>query len=221
MLLADHLVDIPQVILDLGAVAVFRDGTTLGHLLDIMLQLARTRPRSLLVADIPASVNGRLGTGGDGHILVDRRDAENLLAVLNELLTQFLGKLVGLTTGGGAVVDMVLHEVEKEGVGTVHEADTLADNFAVDSPESAKDDIIVHAQSILASPVPGRVVHPGLQGVERGLDAGGVKVAMLHLPQVQLGLQCFLTLLRSDEGLVTGPEIHFQIAGDDLELLLE
>ena len=166
MLLADHLVDIPQVILDLGAVAVFRDGTTLSHLLDIMLQLARTRPRSLLVPDIPAGVNGRLGTGGDGHILVDRRDLENLLAVLNELLAQFLGKLVCLATGGGAVVDMVLHEVEKEGVGTVHEADTLADDFAVDGPESAKDDIIVHAQSILASPVPGRVVHPGLQWVE-------------------------------------------------------
>ena len=44
---------------------------------------------------------------------------------------------------------------------------------------------------------------------------------MLHLPQVQLGLQCFLALLGSDEGLVTGPQIHFQIAGDDLELLLE
>jgi len=154
VLLLDESVDARKIALDLGAIAVLRDLATLSHLLDIVLELAAAGTRDFLVVEVAPGVNCCPGSGREGNILVHRGDIKNILAVLNKLLSELLSKLVSLTSLGGAVVDMVLHEVEELGVGSVHETNALANNLTINSLETTEDNIEVHAESVLASPVP-------------------------------------------------------------------
>ncbi|GJD00729.1 hypothetical protein ColKHC_09554 [Colletotrichum higginsianum] len=218
---AIQLVDAAEVILDLGAVAILGDLAALGHLLDVVLQLAAAGAGDFFVVEVSTGVDSGLGASGDGNVLVDGVGVENLLAVLDELLTELLGKLVGLATLGWAVVNVVLHELDQRGVGAVHDADALADNLTVNGLEAAKDDVVVHVEGILARPVPGRVVGTSLEGAEDGLNAGGVEVAVLGGPEVKLGLEHLLGLLGVDVRLVAGAEVELEVPRKELELLLE
>ncbi|TKW54871.1 hypothetical protein CTA1_23 [Colletotrichum tanaceti] len=221
VLLLDELVDAAEVVLDLGAVAILGDLAALGHLLNIVLQLAAAGAGDFFVVEVSTGVDSGLGASGNGNVLVDGVGVEDLLAVLDKLFTELLGELVGLATLGGAVVNVVLHELDQRGVGAVHDADALADNLTVNGLEAAKDDVVVHVEGILARPVPGRVVGTSLEGAEDGLNAGGVEVAVLGGPEVKLGLEHLLGLLRVDVRLVTGAEVELEVPRKELELLLE
>ena len=221
MLLANELVNTLQVVLNLGPVAVLGDRTSLSHVFDVMLKLASTGAGSFLVANVATGIDGCLGASRHSDVLVNWSHLQHFATVLNELLSKFLSQLVCLSALSWAVVNVILHEIEEEGVGAVHDADTLADNFAVDHLQATKDDIVIHAQGILTSPVPRGVVDTGLQRIERWLNTRGVEVAVLYLPQVQLSLQHFLVLLRCHIGLFTTTKVHLQVAGNDLKLLFE
>ncbi|GKT45755.1 uncharacterized protein ColSpa_05936 [Colletotrichum spaethianum] len=209
--------DAAKVVLDLGAVTVLGDLATLSHLLDVVLQLAAAGARDFLVVQVATSIDSGLRASGNGDVLVDG----DLLAVLDELLSELLGELVSLATLRGAVVNVVLHELDQGGVGAVHDANALAHDLTVDSLETAEDDVVVHVEGILARPVPGRVVGTGLEGAEDRLDARGVEVAVLGSPEVKLGLEHLLGLLRVDVRLVTSAEVELEVSRKELELLLE
>jgi hypothetical protein len=221
VLLLDKSVDAGKIVLNLGAVTVLRDLTTLSHLLDIVFQLAAAGTGNFLVVEVTSGIDGSLGTSRDSDVLVDRSNIKNILDVLNELLSKLLGKLVSLASLGGAVVDVVLHEFEKLGVGTVHETDALADNLTVDGLETAENDVEVHAESILASPVPRGVVGSGLERSEDRLDTGSIEVTMLSSPEIKLSLQDLLGLLRVDVSLLALSEVDLEVSSKELELLLE
>ncbi len=210
-----------EVALDLGPVAVFRDLAALGHLLHVVLQLAAALPRDLLVRHVATGVDGRLGTGRHGDVLIHGVDVESVLDVVDQHLTERLGELVRLAAVRGAVVDVVLHKLEERRVGAVHEPDALADDLTIHLLQPPKDDVKVHAQGVLAGPVPRRVVDTGLERAEDGLDARGIEVAVLGHPQVQLGLEDLGRLLRGLEGLVAGTDVHLEIPRSELQLLLE
>ncbi|GJC78128.1 hypothetical protein ColLi_00966 [Colletotrichum liriopes] len=188
VLLLDELVDASEVVLDLGAVTVLRNLSTLSHLLNVVLQLAAASAGDFLIVEVATSIDSGLGASGNGNVLVDGVGVENLLAVLDELLTELLGKLVGLTTLRWAVVDVVLHKFDQGGVGAIHNADALAHDLTVNSLEAAEDNVIVHVKGVLARPVPGRVIGTRLEGAEDGLNAGSVEVAVFGSPEVELGL---------------------------------
>ena len=59
---------------------------------------------------------------------------------------------------------------EKKGIRSVHDVNAAADDFSVNGLQAAKNDIVKHAESVLASPVPRRVVNTGLEGRELGLN---------------------------------------------------
>ncbi|GKT61899.1 unnamed protein product [Colletotrichum tofieldiae] len=188
VLLLDELVDASEVVLDLGAVTVLRNLSTLSHLLDVVLQLAAASAGDFLIVEVATSIDSGLGASGNGNVLVDGVGVENLLAVLDELLTELLGELVGLTTLRWAVIDVVLHKFDQGGVGAIHNADALAHDLTVNSLEAAEDNVIVHVEGVLARPVPGRVIGTSLEGAEDGLNAGSVEVAVFGSPEVELGL---------------------------------
>ena len=50
---------------------------------------------------------------GYADIFVHRSFAENITTIIDQLLAQHLRQLIGFTTLGGAMIDMMLHEVEK------------------------------------------------------------------------------------------------------------
>ncbi|TFA99245.1 hypothetical protein CCMA1212_009011 [Trichoderma ghanense] len=171
VLLLDQLVDALQIVLHLGAVAILGDLAALGHLLNIVLELPAAGAGNFLVVEVAAGVHGGARTSGDGNVLVSRRQVQNLLAVLNELLSELLGKLVGLATLSGAVVDVVLHELEELGVGLVHDADALADNLTVDRLESAEDDVV--SALVLGESVNGSGIHHHASRTSLGATRSG------------------------------------------------
>uniref|UniRef100_A0A4E9ENN5 Uncharacterized protein n=1 Tax=Gibberella zeae TaxID=5518 RepID=A0A4E9ENN5_GIBZA len=221
VLLLNESVDAGKIALNLGAVTILRDLTTLSHLLDIVFQLAAAGTGDFLVVKVAPGIDSGPGASRDSNVLVDRSDFKNILDVLNELLSKLLGKLVSLASLGGAVINVVLHEFEKFGVGAVHETDALADNLTIDGLETAEDDVEVHAEGILTSPVPGGVVGSGLEGSEDRLDTGSIEVTMLGSPEINLGLQDLLRLLRVDVGLLALTEVDLEVSSKELELLLE
>ncbi len=186
-----------------------------------MLELAAAGTRHLGVFHVATSVDGGLGTGRNGNVLEDGVDGEYVLAVLDELHAEFLGKLVRLATLGGAVLNVILHEIEQGRVGSVHDADALAHDLSVNGLESAENDVVVHAQGILASPVPGGIVDTGLERAEDWLNTSRVEVAMFGVPEVQLSLEDLGGFLRNLERLVTGADVHLEIPREELQLLLE
>ncbi|KAI6759685.1 hypothetical protein HG530_010365 [Fusarium avenaceum] len=143
VLLLNKLVNARKIALNLGAVSVLRDLTTLSHLLDIVLQLAAAGTGDFLVVEVASGINCCSGASRNSNILVHGSDVKNVLAVLNELQSELLGKLVSLASLCGAVVDVVLHEVKELRVGTVHETNALADNLTVNSLEAAEDNVEV------------------------------------------------------------------------------
>ena len=186
-----------------------------------MLEFANTGARSLLVVHVAAGVDLEGGCCGNSDILVDGRLVKDISAVVDELLTELLGELVGLATLGRAVVDVVLHEVQQRGVGAVHDENAAADNLAVDSLQAAENDVVVHGKGVLASPVPRRVVDTSLERAERGFDAVSVELAVLGVPEIKLCLQSSLVGLAGNGGLVASAEVHFEVTRKELELLLE
>jgi hypothetical protein len=116
VLLLDELVDSLQVILNLGAVAVLGQLSTLSHLAHVVLKLANARSWGFLVVHVALGINLQVWRGGYCDIFVDWSLVQNLLAVVDKLLTKLFCKLVCLTALSGAVVHVVLHEVEKERV---------------------------------------------------------------------------------------------------------
>ena len=221
VLLLDESVDAGKIALNLGAVAVLRDLATLSHLLNVVLQLTAAGTGDFLVVEVTSGIDGGSGASGDSDILVDRSDVKNFLDVLNELLSKLLGKLVSLASLGGAVVDVVLHEFEELGVGTVHKANALADDLTVDSLEATEDDVEVHVEGILTSPVPRGVVGSGLEGSEDRLDTGSIEVTVLGSPEIKLSLQNLLGLLGVDVSLLALTEVDLEVTSKELELLLE
>jgi hypothetical protein len=221
LLLADNLVDLGQVALNLGAVAVFAHLSTGRHLLDVMFEFAHSRARDLCIAQVALSIDGGLGTGRVRDILVGGRHVQGLLAVLDELGTQLLGQLIGITTFRRAVVDVVLHELEQEGVGPVHDRNASGDDLTVHKLQTSKNDVVEHGQRILSHPVPVGVVDTRFQGSKRRLDTGGIKLAVFHIPQIQLRLQDLVRLLGSKELPVSFPQVHLEVSGQELKLLLE
>ena len=135
-----------------------------------------------------------MGCGRHGDVLVDGRLVENVTAVVNELLTKLLRKFVCLTALSRAVVHVVLHEVEEKRVRSVHDSNAAADNLAINGLELAKDDVVVHCQRVLTSPVPRRIVHASFERGELGLNSRCVELAMLGRPEVQLRLERGLSL---------------------------
>ncbi|KAK1253169.1 hypothetical protein MKX08_004356 [Trichoderma sp. CBMAI-0020] len=116
VLLLDQLVDTLQVVLNLGAVAILGDLSTLGHLLNVVLEFSAAGARNFLIVEVATRIHGGARTSGNSNVLVDRRQLQDFLAVLNELLAKFFGQLVGFTALSRAVINVVLHELEKLGV---------------------------------------------------------------------------------------------------------
>ena len=112
-------------------------------------------------------------------IFVQRRLRDDLTAVVDQLLAELFGKLVGLATLRVALIDIVLHIGDEFGVSTVHDLDAASSNFSIDSGEATKDDVVEHEKGILTDPVPRRVEVASLEDVEGGLDTIDVHVAVL------------------------------------------
>ena len=81
-----------------------------------MFKLAYTGTWDLLVVHITTSVNLKMRRSRNSDILVHGRLAQDVSAVVDELLTEHLGELICLTAVRRAVVDVILHEVEKSRV---------------------------------------------------------------------------------------------------------
>ena len=154
-----------------------------------MLKLPDARPGDFGIVHVAASIDLKVWRGGDSDVLVDRCLIENVLAVLNELQAEILGKLIRLSSFGRAVVDMILHEVKQQRVRSVHDGNASADNFTIDGSQAAENDVVIHAESVLPRPVPGGVINSGLEGVEGRLNASSVEFSMLGVPEIKLRLE--------------------------------
>src|SRR5437764_1489904 len=103
MLLLDELVNTAQVVLNLGSVAVLRDLSSISHLSDVVLEFSDARSWNFSIVEISTGINGGVRTSGNRDIFVGRGYIENVFAVVNQLLTKFLCKLVCLAPLGWAV----------------------------------------------------------------------------------------------------------------------
>ena len=124
-------------------------------------------------------------------IPVKRRLPNDLATVVDQLLAELLGELVGLAAFSVALVDVVLHVREQVRVGAVQDGNATGGDLAIDSCEATKDDIVEHKESILAHPVPGGIEVTSLQDIEAWLNAVNVEVAVFRLDDVELGLESF------------------------------
>ena len=78
-------------------------------------------------------------------------------SVLYKLLAELFCNLMCLAFRCITLIDIVLHIHQQVRIGMVEESDALSDDFTVHSGEVTEDNVVVHDESILANPVPGRV----------------------------------------------------------------
>ncbi|RUP46911.1 LOW QUALITY PROTEIN: hypothetical protein BC936DRAFT_146379 [Jimgerdemannia flammicorona] len=153
--------------------------------------------------------------------MLDRRRHQNLSAVFDQRTTKFLGEPVRLALVLRAGIDMVLHILHQRRIGAVHDVKTPSSNVTVDDSELAKDDVIEHCESILANPVPVRVIPPGFEGAENWLDTVRVDIAVLSEPQINISLKLQRNLLLFIVFLFTVVKIFVQVASVKVELLVD
>jgi hypothetical protein len=104
-------------------------------------------------------------------------------------LTKLLSSCISLALGWIAPIDHKLHEFDEVGIRTVHNGDATGGDLRIDSGEVAKENIIEHEESVLMDPIPRGVEMASFEGVENGLDAIDVSVAMFATNVVQSDLK--------------------------------
>lgn len=105
-------------------------------------------------------------------ILVEWVLSQSLSTVVEELLTELLCQLVGLTHLWSACVDVVLHVAEvvkvlaanlfqctkhslnQSWIGPVHDGNTPRGDLSVYRGQAPEDDVVEHDEGILSDPVP-------------------------------------------------------------------
>ena len=154
MLLPNQFIDGAEIILNFCPVAVFGNLATIGHFPNVVLEFASARTWYFFVIKVTPSIHACLRSGGYRNILIHRGFVENVSAILDELLAEHFSKFIGLATFGWAVVHVELHEVEENWIRSVHDPNALADDLTINCLESPEDDVVVHAESVLSSPIP-------------------------------------------------------------------
>jgi len=109
-------------------------------------------------------------------VFVNWRLPNDFVSVLDELLAGLFRQLISLALRCVTLVEVVLHLSEQVGIGTVVECDVSSGDFTVYSSEATGDDVVVHHESILTNPIPGRVETAGLQWVKHRLNPFYIKV---------------------------------------------
>ena len=108
-------------------------GHDIGHLSNIVLEFSDAGSGNFFVIQVSSSIDSRVGSCWDRNVLVCRCSAQDLFAILDELLAKFFGKFIRLTSLGRAVINVILHEVKERRVRSVHDTDTLAHNLTINS----------------------------------------------------------------------------------------
>ncbi|KAH3675813.1 hypothetical protein WICPIJ_009266 [Wickerhamomyces pijperi] len=129
-LLGKSLVSLGQVFSD-GWLGNLGQVGTLRHFQDVLLQLSDVFSWFFRVLNVTLVVDNSLWTLWVGDVLVNWVQVQDLLTVLNQLVTQFLGQSIVLTLGFVSVVDVIFHEFDQGGVGSVHDVDGFRDQLSI------------------------------------------------------------------------------------------
>ena len=130
-----------------------------------------------------------------------------------------LGELVLFATVRVTMVDVILHIIHEIGIRTVHDSDAASGDFAIDSGETAEDDVVEHEEGILTDPVPRGVEVASLEHVEDGLDTVDVGLAVLATDGVETGLKLLCARLLCIVFDLTRTRVPTEVAHVELHLL--